>query len=61
MLAFGNLDTLFWDIFKKATAEVGSGSLLSTSVKLVSELGEITFSTGKPKLTQAEVPTFQEF
>ena len=32
-----------------------------TSVKLVSELWEITFSTGKPKLTQAEVQTFQGF
>ena len=34
---------------------------LNTSVKLAPELGEITFSTGKPKLTPGEVPTFQEF
>ena len=34
---------------------------LVTSVKLASELGEITFSTGKPKLTHGEVPTFQGF
>ena len=33
----------------------------STSVKLSSELGEITFSTGKQKLTPGEVPTFQGF
>ena len=32
-----------------------------TSVKLVSELREITFSSGKPKLMQAEVSTFQGF
>ena len=31
---------------------------LHTSVKLASELGEITFSTGKPKLTSGEVPIF---
>ena len=33
----------------------------ATSVKLASELGEITFSTGKPKLTPGEAPTFQGF
>ena len=33
--------------------------LQGTSVKLAYELGEITFSTGKPKLTRGEVPTFQ--
>ena len=32
--------------------------LQPTSVKLVSELGEITFSTGKPKLTPGEVQGF---
>ena len=32
-----------------------------TSVKVVSELGEITFSTGKPKLIPGEAPTFQGF
>ena len=32
-----------------------------TSVKLAPELGEITFYTGKPKLTPGEVPTFQVF
>ena len=32
-----------------------------TFVKLSSELGKITFSTGKPKLTPGEVSTFQEF
>ena len=32
-----------------------------TSVKLSSELGKITFSTGKPKLTPGEVSTFQGF
>ena len=30
-----------------------------TSVRLARELGETTFSTGKPKLTQGEVPTVQ--
>ena len=34
---------------------------LDTSVKLVPKLGEITFSTGKPKLTAGEAPTFQGF
>ena len=33
----------------------------STSVKLSYELGKITFSTGKPKLTPGEVSTFQGF
>ena len=33
----------------------------STSVKLSPELGEITFSAGKPKLTPVKVPTFQGF
>ena len=32
-----------------------------TSVKLAHELGKSTFSTGKPKLKQGEVPTFQAF
>jgi len=32
-----------------------------TSVKLASELGEITFSSGKQKLTPGEVPAFQGF
>ena len=32
-----------------------------TSVKLSYELGKITFSTGKPKLTPGEVSTFQGF
>ena len=30
-----------------------------TSVKLASEIGEITFSSGKSKLTPGEVSTFQ--
>ena len=34
---------------------------LGTSVKLSPELGEITFSIGKPKLTPVEAPTFQGF
>ena len=34
---------------------------LVTSVKLSYELGKITFSTGKPKLTPGEVSTFQGF
>ena len=33
----------------------------TTSVKLSYELGKITFSTGKPKLTPGEVSTFQGF
>ena len=33
----------------------------ATSVKLSYELGKITFSTGKPKLTPGEVSTFQGF
>ena len=33
----------------------------ATSVKLASELWELTFSAGKPKLTPGEVPSFQEF
>ena len=36
-------------------------TMLTTSVKVSPELGEITFSTGKPKLTPGEAPTFQEF
>ena len=32
-----------------------------TPVKLSPELGEIIFSSGKPKLTPGEVPTFQGF
>ena len=32
-----------------------------TSVKLSYELGKITFSKGKPKLTPGEVSTFQGF
>ena len=38
-----------------------SGNFHHTSVKLARELGKIAFSTGKPKLTQGEVPTFQGF
>ena len=33
----------------------------NTPVKMAPELREITFSTGKPKLTPGEIPTFQGF
>ena len=33
----------------------------NTSVKLASELGKITFYTGKPKPTPGDVPTFEGF
>ena len=35
--------------------------MLFTSVKLAPELGEITFSSGKPNMTPGEVPTFHGF
>ena len=38
-----------------------AGIMSDTSVKLSYELGKITFSTGKPKLTPGEVSTFQGF
>ena len=38
-----------------------TGKNTDTSVKLSYELGKITFSTGKPKLTPGEVSTFQGF
>ena len=34
---------------------------VKASLKLSYELGKITFSTGKPKLTPGEVSTFQGF
>ena len=48
----------------KFSVTKGDGSPRSqtaTSVKLSYELGKITFSTGKPKLTPGEVSTFQGF
>ena len=50
----------FWrNADKSETSETGKSVI--TSVKLASELGKTTFSTGKPKLTQGEVLNFQEF